>query len=74
LSDLGIEDGLNAEVGKERRWEDRKVRRWEKAGLSDEDCGLSVPELGILFNNKPQTTDSERRVRFTSLHEYCECG
>jgi hypothetical protein len=37
---------IKVEGGKERRWEDRKVRRWEKAGLSDEDWGLRVPEVG----------------------------
>jgi hypothetical protein len=38
---------IMVEGGKERRWEDRKVRRWEKAGLSDEDWGLRVPEVGM---------------------------
>jgi len=51
LGNWGIEGLIevgsrNAEGGKERRWEDRKVRRWEKAGLSDEDWGLRVPEVG----------------------------
>jgi hypothetical protein len=54
----------NAEGGKKRRWEGirksefgmrkvekkegERVRRWEKAGLSNEDCGLRVTEFGRL--------------------------